>query len=60
DLQRAMNSLSPEQRLLVTLADIEGVPYKDIAEMLDKPVGRCASSALRLGLHGGSAQGETG
>ena len=26
DLQRALNSLSPEQRLLVTLADVEGVP----------------------------------
>ncbi|RYG48310.1 sigma-70 family RNA polymerase sigma factor [bacterium] len=47
DLQRAMNSLSPEQRLLVTLADIEGVPYKDIAEMLDKPVGTIRSRLHR-------------
>jgi RNA polymerase sigma-70 factor (ECF subfamily) len=47
DLQRALNSLSPEQRLLVTLADIEGVPYKDIAEMLEKPVGTIRSRLHR-------------
>jgi RNA polymerase sigma-70 factor, ECF subfamily len=47
DLQRALNSLSPEQRLLVTLADVEGVPYKDIAEMLEKPVGTIRSRLHR-------------
>src|SRR5688572_7137997 len=47
DLQTALNSLSPEQRLLVTLADIEGVPYKDIADMLDKPVGTIRSRLHR-------------
>ncbi|HEY0866665.1 MAG TPA: sigma-70 family RNA polymerase sigma factor [Fimbriimonas sp.] len=47
DLQKAMNSLSPEQRLLVTLADIEGMPYKDIADMLDKPVGTIRSRLHR-------------
>ncbi len=47
DLQKALNSLSPEQRLLVTLADIEGVPYKDIAEMLGKPVGTIRSRLHR-------------
>jgi RNA polymerase sigma-70 factor (ECF subfamily) len=47
DLQRALNSLSPEQRLLVTLADIEGVPYKDIADMLEKPVGTIRSRLHR-------------
>jgi RNA polymerase sigma-70 factor, ECF subfamily len=47
DLQKALNSLSPEQRLLVTLADVEGVPYKDIAEMLDKPVGTIRSRLHR-------------
>ncbi len=47
DLQKAMNSLSPEQRLLVTLADVEGVPYKDIADMLDKPVGTIRSRLHR-------------
>lgn len=47
DLQRALNSLSPEQRLLVTLANIEGVPYKEIAEMLQKPVGTIRSRLHR-------------
>ncbi len=47
NLQRTLNSLTPEQRLLVTLADIEGLPYKDIAEMLDKPVGTIRSRLHR-------------
>ena len=47
ELQKALNTLSPSQRLLVTLADIEGVPYKDIAEMLDKPVGTIRSRLHR-------------
>jgi RNA polymerase sigma-70 factor (ECF subfamily) len=47
DLQKALNSLSPEQRLLVTLADVEGVPYKDIADMLGKPVGTIRSRLHR-------------
>jgi RNA polymerase sigma-70 factor (ECF subfamily) len=47
DLQKAMNSLSPEQRLLVTLADIEGMPYKDIADLLQKPVGTIRSRLHR-------------
>ncbi|HTQ09424.1 MAG TPA: sigma-70 family RNA polymerase sigma factor [Fimbriimonadaceae bacterium] len=47
DLQRALDSLSAEQRLLVTLADVEGVPYKEIAEMLGKPVGTIRSRLHR-------------
>jgi RNA polymerase sigma-70 factor, ECF subfamily len=47
DLQRALDSLSPEQRLLVTLADVEGMPYKDIADLLDKPVGTIRSRLHR-------------
>jgi len=47
DLQKVMSSLTAEQRTLVTLADIEGVPYKDIAEMMDKPVGTIRSRLHR-------------
>lgn len=47
NVQRTLNSLSAEQRLLVTLADIEGLPYKDIAEMLDRPVGTIRSRLHR-------------
>ncbi len=47
DLQKALNALSPEQRLLITLADIEGVAYKEIAEILGKPVGTIRSRLHR-------------
>lgn len=47
DLQKALDSLTPEQRLLVTLADVEGMPYKDIADLLDKPVGTIRSRLHR-------------
>jgi RNA polymerase sigma-70 factor (ECF subfamily) len=47
DLQKTLNTLSAEQRLLVTLADIEGVPYKEIAEILGKPVGTIRSRLHR-------------
>jgi RNA polymerase sigma-70 factor (ECF subfamily) len=47
DLQRALDSLTAEQRLLVTLADVEGMPYKDIADLLGKPVGTIRSRLHR-------------
>lgn len=47
ELQRALNSLSSEQRLLVTLADVEGMPYKEIAEIVGKPIGTIRSRLHR-------------
>ncbi|MBC8065714.1 MAG: sigma-70 family RNA polymerase sigma factor [Chlorobia bacterium] len=47
EMQAALESLSPEQRTLIVLADVENVPYKDIAEMLDKPVGTIRSRLHR-------------
>lgn len=47
EMQTALDSLSPEQRTLVILADVENVPYKDIAEMLGKPVGTIRSRLHR-------------
>ena len=47
EVQRAMDSLNAEQRLLVTLADIEGMPYRDIAEIMGKPVGTIRSRLHR-------------
>jgi RNA polymerase sigma-70 factor (ECF subfamily) len=46
-LQKTLDSLTPEQRLLVTLADIEQIPYKEIAEILNKPVGTIRSRLHR-------------
>lgn len=47
ELQRALNALTAEQRLLITLADVEGVAYKEIAEILGKPVGTIRSRLHR-------------
>ncbi len=47
ELQIVMASLSPEQRLLITLADIEQVPYSEIAEMLGRPIGTVRSRLHR-------------
>lgn len=47
-MERALLSLSPRQRLLVVLADIEGIAYQDIAEMLDTPVGTIRSRLHRI------------
>lgn len=47
ELQMTLNSLTPEQRLLITLADIEEMPYQDIAEILNKPVGTIRSRLHR-------------
>lgn len=47
DLESALESLTPEQRLLVTLADVEGVPYKEIADLMGAPVGTIRSRLHR-------------
>jgi RNA polymerase sigma-70 factor, ECF subfamily len=47
EMQMALDSLSPEQRTLVILADVENVPYKEIADMLEKPVGTIRSRLHR-------------
>jgi RNA polymerase sigma-70 factor, ECF subfamily len=47
ELQKALSTLSPEQRLLITMADIEGVPYQEIADIFGKPVGTIRSRLHR-------------
>ena len=47
DLQTVMESMSDEQRLLITLADIEGMPYAEIALLMDKPIGTIRSRLHR-------------
>ncbi|MBS1717150.1 MAG: sigma-70 family RNA polymerase sigma factor [Armatimonadetes bacterium] len=47
EMERAMSTLSDEQKLLVKLADVEEMPYRDIAELLDKPVGTVRSRLHR-------------
>lgn len=46
-MQCALNSLRPDQRMLVTLADIERVPYSEIADITGVPVGTVRSRLHR-------------
>lgn len=47
ELQSVLDSLSQEQRTLVMLADVEGLPYKEISELMGKPVGTIRSRLHR-------------
>ncbi len=47
ELEASLNRLTKEQRTLVWLADVEGVPYKELAEMMQAPVGTIRSRLHR-------------
>jgi RNA polymerase sigma-70 factor, ECF subfamily len=47
DVVRALASLPPEFRLAVVLCDIEGFSYKEIAEIMECPVGTVMSRLYR-------------
>jgi RNA polymerase sigma-70 factor (ECF subfamily) len=47
DVQRALNDLPPDYRMAVILADLEGFSYKEIAEILEVPVGTVMSRLYR-------------
>lgn len=47
DLQAALNLLNKQQRLLIQMADIEGLPYQEIAKIMDKPIGTIRSRLHR-------------
>ncbi len=47
ELEDSLNRLKPEQRLLVMLADVEGLPYQEIAEIVGVPVGTVRSRLHR-------------
>ncbi|MCH8979287.1 MAG: RNA polymerase sigma factor [Armatimonadetes bacterium] len=47
EMEISLNRLSDDQRKLVWLADVEGVPYKEIAAMLKAPVGTIRSRLHR-------------
>lgn len=47
DLERSLANLTDEQRQLVWMADVEGVPYAEIAERLHAPVGTIRSRLHR-------------
>lgn len=47
DIRRALESLPEEFRLVIYYADVEGYPYKEIAEILDIPSGTVMSRLHR-------------
>jgi RNA polymerase sigma-70 factor, ECF subfamily len=47
DIQRAIRALPPDYRIAVLLADLEDLSYKEIAEVLDVPVGTVMSRLYR-------------
>lgn len=47
ELEAALESLSADHRLIVLLADVEGLPYKDIAEIVGAPIGTIRSRLHR-------------
>ena len=46
-IREALDSLPPDYRLAVTLADLEGLAYKEIAEIMDCPIGTVMSRIYR-------------
>lgn len=47
DVQRAMAQLNEDQRMVVGLVLVEGLPYKEAAEVLGVPVGTLTSRLAR-------------
>lgn len=46
-VQQAMTTLNDDQRLVVGLVLVEGLPYKEAAEVLDIPIGTLTSRLAR-------------
>lgn len=46
-IDRALATLSPELRTAVTLRDVEGLEYREIARVLDVPIGTVESRIFR-------------
>lgn len=61
-VQKAMAGLSEDQRMVVSLVLVEGLPYKEAAEVLDIPIGTLTSrlararEALQATLMGGAGR----
>jgi len=47
DIQKSLEALPEDFRMVVVLADLEGFTYKEIAEILDVPVGTVMSRLYR-------------
>ena len=47
DIKAAMEALPPDRRMVVYFADVEGLSYKEIAEIMDTPIGTVMSRLNR-------------
>ncbi|MGD9538905.1 MAG: sigma-70 family RNA polymerase sigma factor [Alphaproteobacteria bacterium] len=47
DLERALRRLPDEQRQVILLVGLEGMPYREVAEVLDIPIGTVMSRLSR-------------
>ena len=47
EIKQAINKLPEEYRTAVVLSDLEGLPYSEIAELMDVPVGTVKSRLFR-------------
>lgn len=47
DVQKSLDKLPPDYRMVVILADLEGFSYKEIADILEVPVGTVMSRLYR-------------
>lgn len=47
DVQRALDALPPDYRMVILLADLEGFSYREVAEILEIPVGTVMSRLYR-------------
>ncbi|HNW58144.1 MAG TPA: sigma-70 family RNA polymerase sigma factor [bacterium] len=47
DIKAALAQLSDEFRMVILLADVEGFAYKEIAEIIDRPIGTVMSRLFR-------------
>jgi len=50
-IQRALLKLQPEQRLALILSDIQGLPYEEIARVMDTSLGTVKSRIARARAH---------
>lgn len=50
-VRRALSKLSTDQRQIVTLIDLEGFSYNEVAEILDIPIGTVMSRLCRARRH---------